>query len=88
MAENSSLLAFLRKLYKPVITWMTGNLATKAELTALDHRLQMQVEGLPYVDFDYNYQDGDLIMEYVEGTEIIEDNFNFANGDLTITTTS
>ena len=62
--------------------------ATKRQLERLDARLQMQVEGLPYVDFDYNYQDGDLIMEYVEGTEIIEDNFNFANGDLTITTTS
>ena len=59
-----------------------------ARLDKLENKLQMQVEGLPYVDFDYDFEDGDLIMEYVEGTDIIEDNINYDDGDLIITPTN
>lgn len=62
--------------------------ATKKQLEQLDRRLQMQVEGLPFVDFDYDYEDGDLVMEYVDGNSIIEDNIDFADGDLIITPTA
>lgn len=62
--------------------------ATKEALSALDSRLQMQVEGLPYVTFGYDFDGGDLVMEYIEGTDIIEDNVDYEDGDLIITPTS
>lgn len=60
---------------------------TEARLQKLDRKVEMLVEGLPYVDFEYSFNDGELIMEYEEGTSIVEDNFNFADGELIITTT-
>lgn len=62
--------------------------ATKKQLEQLDRRLQMQVEGLPYVDFNYEFENGDLVMDYVDGNSIIEDNIDFADGDLIITPTA
>lgn len=61
--------------------------ATKKELEQLDKRLQMQVEGLPYMDFDYDFDEGELLMNYVEGTTIVEDNIDFDDGDIVISPT-
>lgn len=60
---------------------------TDERLKKLDRKVEMLVEGLPYVDFEYSFNDGELIMEYEEGTSIVEENFNFADGELIITTT-
>lgn len=62
--------------------------ATKEALARLDNRLQMQVEGLPYVTFGYDFDNGDLHMEYVEGTDIVEDNITYEDGDLIVTPTA
>lgn len=58
------------------------------KMEKLELKAQMLVEGLPYVGFDYSFNDGELILEYEEGTSIVEDNFNFADGDLIVTTTT
>ena len=47
----------------------------------------MQVEGLPYMDFDYDFDEGELLMNYVEGTTIVEDNIDFDDGDIVISPT-
>jgi len=72
---------------KKMATLAMATFATKQETADLEQRLQMQVEGLPYVGFDYDFDNGDLIIDYIEGTHIIEDNFNFDDGDIIITTT-
>jgi hypothetical protein len=74
-------------IMKKLSVLFMAKFASKQEMEALEQKLQMQVEGLPYVGFDYDFADGDLIMDYVGGTEIIEGNFNFADGDLIISTT-
>lgn len=56
-------------------------------LEKIERKVEMLVEGLPYVDFEYSFSEGELIMEYEEGTSIVEDNIDFDNGDLTIQTT-
>lgn len=78
VANKDSLLNAIGTIFLPVAK----------SLAKLDARLQMQVEGLPYVDFEFDFDNGDLVMEYIDGVSIVEDNFNFADGDLIITPTA
>lgn len=84
VANKNSMLDALGRIYKP----LAENLATKEQLAKLDEKLQMQVEGLPYTGFDYDFDEGELLLDYIEGTTIVEENFDFDNGDLLITTTT
>lgn len=84
VANKNSMLDALGRIYKP----LAENLATKEQLEQLDERLQMQVEGLPYTGFDYDFEEGELLLNYVEGTTIVEENFDFDEGDIIITPTT